>query len=300
MGAGRVAGQVTWKTAPKRPAVAASRALSGQWAGAAPGDAGPARGGQVDSVGPLLPRPPPGPEWAGSLLWESSWRPAFMWGCGKVSGQPLTASQKPGLSQPAGHPLRATPASGGGGGGTSTDTLPAEPWPHSPWARKGPLSDETLGSPAPCPPQRSYPDSELAPHARRAFGEPPHSPPLWWSRSPALWDMVSGRACLGLTALPPSLTGLRPQLGRLARVQDRGHLEVFGGPGGEGQTGNRAVVSTCCTQAVQDLLPGRLGIPRRRQDHALGAGGRPGPSCLMRSHSARCPLAPESRLSLLH
>lgn len=152
---------------------------------------------------------------------------AFMWGCGKVSGQPLTASQRPGLSQPAGRPLEDTAPQQRWGQGPHHRILPAKPQTPSPWARKGPRSGETLRSPAPCPPQPSCPDSELVPHALRAFGEPPPTPPLWWSRPPALWDVVSGRACLGLTALPPSLMGLHPQLGRLARVQPS-----LGGPRG--------------------------------------------------------------------
>lgn len=156
---------------------------------------------------------------------------AFMWGCGKVSGQPLTASQRPGLSQPAGRPLEDTaPQQQWGAGAPPQRPCLPSPGPTSPWARKGPRSGGALGSPAPCPLQPSCPDSELAPHAQRASREPPPTPPLWWSRPLALWDVVSGRACLGLTALPPVPHGAAPSAGP---TRTGAGLRSLGGPRGD-------------------------------------------------------------------
>lgn len=52
---------VTEKTAPKCPALGASRASSGQWAGAAPVDAGPAWGWPGRMCWASAPQPTPRP-----------------------------------------------------------------------------------------------------------------------------------------------------------------------------------------------------------------------------------------------
>lgn len=227
---------------------------------------------------------------------------AFMWGCGKVPGQPLTASQRPGLSQPAGRPLEDTAPQQRWGQGPRHRILPAKPQTPSPWARKGPRSGETLGSdpllPAPrCPAAqtRNWPPMPCG-----LSGSPRPPRPSGGPGPPALWDVVSGRACLGLTALPPSLMGLHPQLGRLARVQPS-----LGGPRGARMGRAHRGPSSYLAPATHSRAGPSPRTPSEfREGGRTGpchpAGGRPGPSCLMRSHSPRCTLAPEPRLSLLH
>lgn len=200
-----------------------------------------------------------------------------MWGCGKVSGQPLTASQRPGLSQPAGRPLEDTAPQQRWGQGPHHRILPAKPQTPSPWARKGPRSGETLRSPAPCPPQPSCPDSELVPHALRAFGEPPPTPPLWWSRPPGPLGRGQWEGLLGADRAPPVPHGAAPSAGP-TRTGAAFTWRSSGGPNGEGAQGAKQLFSTCYTQPSRTFSPDPLGIPRRRQDRvrATQQGADPG------------------------
>lgn len=177
------------------PSCGGSGARSGQWAGAAPGDAGPARGGQVDSAVPLLPRPPPGPEWAGSLLWESSWQPL----CGAVGksraslSQPLKGqdylSRQDALS-------RTPPPSSGGGRGPTTGSCQPSPRPQVPGPGRGPgverPSDPLLPAPhSPAAQTRNWFPMPCglsgSPHPSRPSGGPGPRPSGTWSVGGLAW-----------------------------------------------------------------------------------------------------------------
>ena len=134
-------------------------------------------------------------------MWESSWRPAFMWGCGKVRGQPLTASQRQGLSRGLQDTLSRTSLPAGVGAGRLRRGPVRQALAPQPLGQEGSLSGGNPDAPLPAP-SRPAAKFRTACHMRWGFQGAPHpapqGSPLRLSRSLALQGLVSRRVCLGL------------------------------------------------------------------------------------------------------
>lgn len=140
VGEGQARGWPGWlqEAAPK-PQSRGPPGPRGQQAGAVPMEASSAWGWPGR---PRLllssPRLPPGPEWLRAFCGRAAGGRPFMWGCGKVGGQPLTPSPKPGLSRGQQDTLSRMSPPAGVGVGAPVEVLSAKRWPQSPSARKGP------------------------------------------------------------------------------------------------------------------------------------------------------------------
>lgn len=129
---------------------------------------------------------------AGSLLWESSWRPALyvgLWESRLAASHTLSKARI--ISGPAGHPLKDAPLQQGWGWGPPRGPVYQALAPES-LSKEGPLKAEPWGRPAPCPPPAQLPDSELPP-CREGPSRSPHPPhPSSSSRPLAFMGVVTG------------------------------------------------------------------------------------------------------------
>lgn len=160
-----------------------------------------------------------------------------MWGCGKVSGQPLTASQRQDYLGACRTPsLKDIPPRREWGQGASAEVLSASPSPTAPWTGRIPQAGNPGTLPAPSRPAARL---RTACHMRWGFQEPPPCP----SGSPSVVQVpgLQGWSAEGYAwgCAHPGLTQGRPR------------VEVEGLNGGEWGT----LICAYGMQTKQDMQP---------------------------------------------
>lgn len=178
---------------------------------------------------------------AGSLLWQSSWRRLFMWGCGKVRGPASHSLSQAGLSRGLQDTLSRTAPQQGWGQGRLHRGPVCQPWPQKSLSPRVPEWRDPQTS-CSLPPSVQLPDSKLPTTPQAGLsGGPAHPVPLGFS---LLTVQASGplgggqwKGLLGAeTTYPATLVWLRPKLGQLkAGPGLRPDLGVLRGPGWGGR-----------------------------------------------------------------